>query len=55
MKIFADESWAKYVLKIFLKTFDIKNSKSIISYGKDISENGIVILKMRSKHWLGLA
>ena len=45
MKIFADEKWAVYVLRVFLSTFNIKNNDYTISYGKDISKDGIVIFK----------
>lgn len=46
MKIYADESWAKYVLQTFISIYGLKNALDItFSYGADIKERGIVILK----------
>ena len=45
MKIYADEPWARYVLKIFFQTYNISDNEDFtISYGKN-KEKGIEIRK----------
>jgi hypothetical protein len=46
LRLYVDEPWAKYVFQTFVDTYGIKNEENItFSYGADIEERGIVVLK----------
>jgi len=46
LRLYVDEPWAKYVFQTFISIYGLKNALDItFSYGADIEERGIVILK----------